>query len=69
MPIPQGPELIIILLLALILFGTSKIGDVGGALGKSIREFRRSASDENPENDETEKNKHSDERGTTTKSS
>lgn len=46
MPIPQGPELLIILVLALILFGAGKLADVGGALGKSIREFRRAASDE-----------------------
>ena len=42
------PELLLILVLALILFGAGKLSDVGGALGKSIREFRRSASDEEP---------------------
>jgi sec-independent protein translocase protein TatA len=42
-----GPtELIIILFLALVLFGAGKLGDVGSALGKSIREFRRAASDD-----------------------
>ncbi len=42
-----GPtELLIILVLALILFGAGKLGDVGNALGKSIREFRRAASDD-----------------------
>ncbi len=42
-----GPtELIIILFLALVLFGAGKLGDVGSALGKSIREFRRAAGDE-----------------------
>ena len=44
-----GPtELIVILVLAIVLFGAGKIGDVGGALGKSIREFRRAANDEEP---------------------
>ena len=44
-----GPtELIIILVLALVLFGAGKLGDVGSALGKSIREFRRASSDEEP---------------------
>ena len=39
-----GPtELIIILVLALVLFGAGKLGDVGSALGKSIREFRHAA--------------------------
>ena len=42
-----GPtELIIILVLALVLFGAGKLGDVGSALGKSIREFRHAAGDE-----------------------
>jgi sec-independent protein translocase protein TatA len=44
-----GPtELIIILVLALVLFGAGKLGDVGSALGKSIREFRRAATDDEP---------------------
>ncbi len=42
-----GPtELVIILVLALVLFGAGKLGDVGNALGKSIREFRRASSDD-----------------------
>ena len=37
-----GPaELIIILVIVVIIFGVGKLTDVGGALGKSIREFRR----------------------------
>jgi sec-independent protein translocase protein TatA len=37
-----GPaELIIILAIVVVLFGASRIGDIGGALGKGIREFRR----------------------------
>ena len=36
------PELIIILLILVIVFGVGKLPEVGGALGKSIREFRRS---------------------------
>lgn len=36
-----GPtELAIIALLVLIVFGVGKLGNVGGALGKSIKEFR-----------------------------
>jgi sec-independent protein translocase protein TatA len=46
-----GPtELLIILVLALILFGAGKLSDVGGALGKSIREFRRASNEEEPRN-------------------
>lgn len=44
-----GPtELVIILVIALILFGAGKLADVGGALGKSIREFRKAATDDEP---------------------
>ncbi|HZT96667.1 MAG TPA: twin-arginine translocase TatA/TatE family subunit [Chloroflexota bacterium] len=35
-------ELLIILAIALLIFGPGRLGDVGGALGKSIREFRKS---------------------------
>ena len=44
-----GPtELALILVLALILFGAGKLADVGGAIGKSIREFRHAATDDDP---------------------
>jgi sec-independent protein translocase protein TatA len=35
------PELLIILAVLIVVFGVSKLADVGGALGRSIREFRR----------------------------
>ena len=38
-------ELIIILIIALIVVGPGKLPDVGSALGKSIREFRKAATD------------------------
>jgi len=34
-------HLLILLLVILIIFGPSKLGDVGGALGKGIRDFKR----------------------------
>ncbi|OGN81951.1 MAG: hypothetical protein A2X23_02930 [Chloroflexi bacterium GWC2_73_18] len=41
-----GPvELIIILVIALLILGPGKLPDVGAALGKSIREFRKAATD------------------------
>ncbi len=41
-----GPvELIIILVIALLVIGPGKLPDVGAALGRSIREFRKAASD------------------------
>ncbi|MBF6568572.1 MAG: twin-arginine translocase TatA/TatE family subunit [Candidatus Binataceae bacterium] len=38
-------HLLIILLIILVIFGPSKLGDVGGALGKGIRDFKRAMSE------------------------
>ncbi|MFL5777771.1 MAG: twin-arginine translocase TatA/TatE family subunit [Chloroflexota bacterium] len=41
-----GPfELIVILVIALVILGPGRLPDVGAALGKSIREFRKASSD------------------------
>ena len=49
MPFALGPlELGIILAIVVFIFGAGKIADLGGAVGKSIREFR-SAVKEEPE--------------------
>jgi sec-independent protein translocase protein TatA len=40
-----APELIIILVIALLILGPGKLPDVGASLGKSIREFRKASSD------------------------
>jgi sec-independent protein translocase protein TatA len=45
MPIPGPVELIFILAIALLILGPGKLPDVGSALGKSIREFRKAATD------------------------
>ncbi|MEW6457856.1 MAG: twin-arginine translocase TatA/TatE family subunit [Bacillota bacterium] len=37
------PELILILAVALIVFGPGKLPEVGKSLGKTIREFRKSS--------------------------
>jgi sec-independent protein translocase protein TatA len=34
-------HLILLLMVILVIFGPSKLGDVGGALGKGIRDFKR----------------------------
>jgi len=34
-------HLLIILLIILVIFGPSKLGDIGGALGKGIKDFKR----------------------------
>jgi sec-independent protein translocase protein TatA len=38
-----GWEWIIILVIVIIIFGVGKLPEIGGALGKSIREFRESS--------------------------
>ena len=46
MPFNIGaPELIIILVIALLVIGPGKLPDVGSALGKSIREFRKATNE------------------------
>src|SRR5262245_19431353 len=46
MPFNIGPgELILILVIALIVLGPGKLPDVASSLGKSLREFRKAASD------------------------
>ena len=46
MPFGLGPvELIIVLVIALLVLGPGKLPDVGAALGKSIKEFRKAATD------------------------
>ena len=54
-----GPlEIGLIVLLVLIIFGVGRLPQVGSALGKSIREFRKGRSgefDDKPEEEELEK--------------
>jgi sec-independent protein translocase protein TatA len=47
-----GWEWIIILVIVIIIFGVGKLPEIGGALGRSIREFRESSQNKN-EGDET----------------
>jgi len=36
------PELIVIMVIALIIFGAGKLPEIGGAIGKSIKSFKKS---------------------------
>jgi TatA/E family protein of Tat protein translocase len=40
-----APELILIAVIALVIFGPGKLPDVAQALGRSVREFRKAATD------------------------
>lgn len=46
-----APELIVILVVALLIFGPGKLPEIGGALGKGIKDFRKAL--ENKSGDET----------------
>lgn len=46
-PFGLGPmELVIILLVLVMLFGATRLADLGGSLGKGIREFRKNVQDD-----------------------
>ena len=51
------PELLVILVIALVVFGPGKLPDVGKALGKSIREFKEASTEDPKMIDVTEKDK------------
>ena len=55
-----GPgELVLLLVIVVIIFGVGKLPEVGGALGKGIREFRKASTEEEaasaPPKDKAEK--------------
>ena len=37
-----APELVVILIIALIIFGPGKLPEIGAAVGKGIRDFKKS---------------------------
>ena len=43
------PELILILVIALVIFGPAKLPDIGKSIGKSIREFKAETNGEKDE--------------------
>ena len=46
MPFRFGPmELIIVLVVVLIIFGVGRLPEIGGAMGKAIKEFRSTQKD------------------------
>lgn len=69
MPVPGPWELILLLVIVLIIFGPGKLPDIGNAVGRGIREFRRASSDledsirgdaKRSENDDRQADEHSD---------
>ena len=45
MPIPGPMELILLLVIVLIIFGPGRLPDIGSAVGKGIREFRKASNE------------------------
>ena len=58
MPFRIGPwEIALILVIILIIFGVGKLPQVGGAIGKGMRAFRKGQRGEDDEEEEEEKPK------------
>ena len=56
MPFRMGPlEIALILVIVLIVFGVGKLPQVGGAIGKGVRAFRKAQSGEDEEEEKPEK--------------
>ncbi len=51
------PEIVIILVIILIIFGVGKLPQVGGAIGKSLRAFRKAQRGEEEEETKAEAKK------------
>ena len=49
------PELIIILVIIVIIFGAGKLPEIGSGLGKGIKNFKKATKDEDKEKIEEEK--------------
>ncbi len=51
MPQLGVPELLIILVIIVVIFGVGRLPEIGGAIGRSIREFKTSVKSEEEESD------------------
>ncbi|QKS71155.1 twin-arginine translocase TatA/TatE family subunit [Paenalkalicoccus suaedae] len=51
------PGLILILVIALIIFGPKKLPEIGKAMGQTLKEFRNSAKELTQDDDSTPQNK------------
>ena len=56
MPFRFGPmELIIVLVVVLIIFGVGRLPEIGGAMGKALKEFRSTQKDITEDDSTTKK--------------
>ena len=49
------PELLVILVICLLVFGAARLPEIGKALGTTIKEFKKSLKDMGPEDDKKKK--------------
>jgi len=59
MPHLGVPELLIILVIVILVFGAGKLPQIGGAIGKSIKEFREATRKEESEEEPVARRKES----------
>lgn len=52
MTLPQGPELILILAVLVLLFGAKKLPELGSSVGRTITNFKKGVSEGQAEDDE-----------------
>lgn len=52
--ISHAPELIILLIIALVIFGPKKLPDLGKGLGQGIKEFRKASTGESDKEEATD---------------
>lgn len=45
MPIGHAPEIILVLILVLLIFGARRLPEIGEGIGRGLREFRNALSD------------------------
>lgn len=43
------PELVVILVIVLIVFGAGKLPEIGAGIGKAIKNFKKATTDDHPE--------------------
>ena len=51
------PELLVIFAVILLLFGTKRLPEIGSAIGKAIKEFKKASRDDNDTSENKSENK------------